>query len=192
MTPEFKPFPKLSRWSRDVVITEKIDGTNACVIINEDGSFGGCQSRNKLITPEDDNMGFATWAYSNKEILEKYLGGHGHHFGEWWGQGIQRRYDMKQKKFSLFNTARHTEKFKNLYDNNILDPQIGLDVVPVLWQGSMDEAHIRLQLAMQDLENNGSVASQRFMNPEGVVVFHSAGGYLFKKTFESDEKGKGQ
>jgi hypothetical protein len=30
------------------------------------------------------------------------------------------------------------------------------------------------------------------MRPEGIVVFHTASGALFKKTIEGDEKPKGQ
>lgn len=33
----FQPFPKIARWSREVIITEKIDGTNASVIVSDDG-----------------------------------------------------------------------------------------------------------------------------------------------------------
>lgn len=194
VVPEFRPWPKLSRWSRDVIITEKIDGTNACVIIRKvdetTTEFVGCQSRSKLITPDDDNYGFAKWAYSNGKFLAHVLG-EGHHYGEWWGQGIQRNYGMKKKKFSLFNSTR----WKDLLNINSVEKMeisdIGLDVVPVLWEGSMDEAHLRMQIVMQDLEQKGSVASAGYMNPEGIVLFHSAAGTLFKKTFENDEKGKG-
>ena len=35
MTPEFKPFPKMPRLNREVLLTEKIDGTNASVFIRE-------------------------------------------------------------------------------------------------------------------------------------------------------------
>ena len=31
--PEFKPWPKISRYNRDIVITEKIDGTNGAIHI---------------------------------------------------------------------------------------------------------------------------------------------------------------
>ena len=36
---EYRPFTKIARLSREMVITEKIDGTNACVYIGEDGEF---------------------------------------------------------------------------------------------------------------------------------------------------------
>ena len=40
----------------------KIDGTNASVWY-EDGEIH-CASRRRVITPEDDNGGFAAWVYS--------------------------------------------------------------------------------------------------------------------------------
>ena len=33
----FQDFPKMARLSRDIIVTEKIDGTNAQVYIGEDG-----------------------------------------------------------------------------------------------------------------------------------------------------------
>jgi hypothetical protein len=35
--------------------------------------------------------------------------GPGRHFGEWWGAGIQRRYGLTEKRFSLFNVTRWGE-----------------------------------------------------------------------------------
>lgn len=34
---------------------------------------------------------------------------------------------------------------------------------------------------------NGSVAAPGFANPEGVVIYHTAGNVLFKKTLIKDE-----
>lgn len=53
-------------------------------------------SRTRWITPEDDNYGFAKWANENKEELLKL--GIGQHFGEWWGSGIQRGYNLQRWK----------------------------------------------------------------------------------------------
>jgi len=36
---EFTEFPKIARYSRDVIVTEKIDGTNAPLFIGEEGEF---------------------------------------------------------------------------------------------------------------------------------------------------------
>src|SRR5690606_32927913 len=100
---EFVDFPKMARWSRDVIVTEKIDGTNAQVCIGEDGSIRA-GSRTRWITPEADNFGFARWVEENKEELLKL--GPGRHFGEWWGKGIQRGYGVADRRFSLFNALR--------------------------------------------------------------------------------------
>ena len=37
--PLFSQFPKMARLSREIVITEKIDGTNAQVLITDDGDW---------------------------------------------------------------------------------------------------------------------------------------------------------
>jgi hypothetical protein len=117
----FKHWPKTLRLEkkRPPVFTEKIDGTNACVIwsyepadsntivtiTTETGPLSmWCQSRTRLITPENDNYGFAKWVRSNSEELLSL--GEGYHFGEWWGQGINRGYGLTEKRFSLFNTRR--------------------------------------------------------------------------------------
>lgn len=103
---DFVEFPKIARLSRMCVITEKLDGTNASITITEDGQFL-CGSRTRWITPEDDNYGFARWAHDHKDELMTL--GPGTHFGEWWGHGIQRKYDLEEKRFSLFNVARWRE-----------------------------------------------------------------------------------
>ena len=61
-------------------------------------------SRTRWITPQDDNYGFAGWVERNSGELTKL--GEGHHFGEWWGLGIQRKYNKKEKTWSLFNVSR--------------------------------------------------------------------------------------
>lgn len=151
---EFVAWPKIPRIeNKKEYYTEKIDGTNACVIITEDGDFA-CQSRTRIITPEEDNYGFARWAYENKDELLKL--GPGHHFGEWWGNGIQRGYGLDEKRFSLFNTARWGEHNPNT-------PEC-VHVVPVIHKNTLEEAK-------QFLIENGSLAAPGFMDIEGVVLF---------------------
>ena len=91
---EFIKFPKIARLSREVVVTEKLDGTNATVYITEDGEFYTA-SRTRWITPSDDNYGFSRWAHENKDDLMTL--GPGYHRGEWWGKKIQRGYDLQEK-----------------------------------------------------------------------------------------------
>lgn len=168
---EFEAFPKMGRLYREIVITEKIDGSNAQIYIGDDGEFL-VGSRNRWITPESDNFGFASWALSNKEELLKL--GPGRHFGEWWGAGIQRRYGLDHKRFSLFNTLRWNK-------DNI--PSC-CHVVPELYRGVFDEDEI--QKTRDLLIAEGSQASPDFMNPEGIIIFHTAARVGMKYTFDGD------
>lgn len=181
----FREFPKLARLSREIVITEKIDGTNASILIEQDGTFL-VGSRNRWITPEDDNFGFARWAHQNRTELEKL--GPGHHFGEWWGAGIQRRYGQTTKRFSLFNAHRWAWLNTTTPEQNSLVSVVG--VVPVLYTGPFDTAAI--DDTINKLAAFGSKAAPGFMQPEGIVVYHTASGVSFKKTIVDDHKPKSQ
>jgi len=183
MALEFVEFPKIPRLFRDIVITEKIDGTNAAIVISNDGSEIGAQSRNRAITVEADNAGFAKWVQANKELLLRL--GPGHHYGEWWGKGIQRNYGMEEKKFSLFNVARWSDLAKWNEAK-----KIGLDVVPILYEGPFYTAAV--DRAIEFLKTEGSLAAPGFMKPEGVIVFHKAANKLFKVTVEKDDEWKGK
>lgn len=173
--PEFKDFGKVYRLSRECVVTEKIDGTNAQIFIGDNGEFL-TGSRSRWITPEDDNYGFARWAQANKEELLQL--GPGSHFGEWWGHGIARGYGLKEKRFSLFNTSRWLE----------VRPSCCY-VVPPLFRGIF--CTIRISEALSGLAHNGSKAAPGFMKPEGIVIYHTAGNFYLKKTIEKDDKPKG-
>lgn len=193
---QFVEFPKIARYSREVIVSEKIDGTNACVFIGPDGEFL-TGSRTRWITPEADNYGFSRWAHEHKAELLTL--GPGRHFGEWWGSGCQRGYDLPkgEKRFSLFNVSRwclHGETPQQIPTadprimkmQDVLPPCVGL--VPVLWRGRFDD--LDLDAVLADLRQNGSKAAPGFMNPEGVVVFHVAGRVGFKKTLERDDEPK--
>ena len=177
MSTEFKEFPKIARLSREVIVTEKIDGTNASIFIGEDGEFL-VGSRTRWITPEADNFGFAAWAHAHRDEL--LMLGVGHHFGEWWGSGIQRGYNLPkgEKRFSLFNVTR--------WDTE--DRPGCCHVVPTLYRGLFDTAIV--SHCLTELESKGSQAAPGFMKPEGVVVYHAAAGIGFKKTIDKDEEPK--
>jgi len=193
---DFVGYPKIARYSREVIVTEKIDGTNACIFNGEDGEFL-VGSRTRWITPETDNFGFAKWAYENKSALMTL--GKGRHFGEWWGNGIQRGYGLPKndKRFSLFNVTRwclHGQTPERIpYQDpkivkfqEILPPCVGL--VPILWKGLFD--NLLVFEVLETLKNNGSAASPGFGWPEGIVIFHLAGNVGFKKTIEKDAEPK--
>lgn len=175
---EFVGFPKMGRLSREMIISEKIDGSNASIRITEEGEFL-VGSRTKFITPgkTTDNYGFARWAYDHKDDLMQL--GPGLHFGEWWGNGINRGYNMKEKHFSLFNTSR----WDPIYGTD-KKPEC-CDVVPTLHRGifNTDTA----EWVLKALQSSGSVASPGFMSPEGIIVWHVAANVGFKKTIFKDE-----
>lgn len=181
MNPEFKSFQKIPRLNREIIITEKIDGTNALVWVSDCETEIKSGSRSRWITPEDDNYGFAKWVESNKEELLKL--GKGYHYGEWWGHGIQRGYGVKEKIFSLFNVGRWNEENKpecchvvpTLERVMINDFVYGISIKSSPWKAVLSR-----------LSNFGSSASPGFMNPEGIIVYHTAANQLFKVTIEDD------
>jgi len=215
---EFIAFPKLHRLMRgEWVVSEKLDGTNACVqvtlageLLPENYSYStahgaagwvaennpqfahvevdnvyyvvAAQSRKRMITPEDDNYGFARWVYDNAEGLARALGP-GAHFGEWWGQGVQRRYGMDRKLFSLFNTGRWSEDLAVHEDKTEVS---GLRVVPVLATIQAHDAEA-FEEVTDRLRMTGSIAAPGFMDPEGVVVFDTGNRTMGKWTFKGDE-----
>jgi len=197
---DFVQFPKIPRLNRDCVITEKIDGTNAQVcIVPSDGNNGDtalghadflsdgivCKhailagSRTRWITPKADNAGFARWVVEHIEEL-KHLGP-GQHFGEWWGNGIQRGYGLTNgdKRFSLFNTARWET-----------DRPSCCGVVPVLYRGPFNSQAV--EWAVDHLRAHGSRAVPGYVRPEGIVIYHEHSKSYFKVTLENDEMTKGE
>lgn len=180
MTPGFREFAKIPRLSRECTITEKIDGTNACVYISDDGSEMRFGSRTRWITPDDDNFGFAAWAFDHRYDLA--LLGPGTHYGEWWGKGIQRNYGLDHRCFSLFNTFRWLDA-----DGNSIAPSC-CHVVPMLARGEFSS--IMVESILLGLQESGSQAAFGFMKPEGVVIYHEAAKQYFKKTIERDEEPK--
>ncbi len=190
--PDFAGFPKIPRLRRDAIITEKIDGTNAQLLITDDGRiFAG--SRKRWLTPEKDNYGFAAWVWEHYDELLKL--GPGRHFGEWWGQGIQRNYGLDQKRFSLFNVGRWCDPVNERIgaplpsgDCHRIAVPACCHVVPILAVGNFTTWLIGG--ALQQLHTDGSAAAPGFMKPEGIVIYHTAGNCLFKVTLENDEKPK--
>jgi hypothetical protein len=178
--PAFKEFSKIARLSRQVVITEKIDGTNGIVYVPDDPAeplLAG--SRNRWIPPGGGHFGFEMWVKNHADELRAL--GPGYHYGEWWGPGVGRRgYDLPQgeKRWSLFNVSRWGA-----------DRPVCCDVVPVLVRGLFTTALVEEAVTL--LRDRGSFAAPGFMRPEGIVIYHVQGNVLFKKTLEYDEVPKG-
>ncbi len=208
---EFVEFPKMARLNREIVVTEKIDGTNAQVFIRsasqDDFEFGTdtqielpdgtpgyirAGSRTRWITTEDDNFGFAQWVYQNAQDLTNL--GPGRHFGEWWGMGIQRKYGLKERRFSLFNTVRWVTHDSEPQPIPSPDPRVQkmqerlpacCHLVPILYRGPFSQNEI--EVSISQLRFDGSRAAPGFDKPEGIVVYHTAGNVAFKRTLDGDE-----
>jgi len=109
---EFKEFPKIPQFrniKKDLQYlseknplssfifegTIKLHGTNAAVGYDAESGTIYCQSRKRIITPEEDNMGFAAWVMSEESLWKRYFqevfyGESALLFGEWCGEGIQK------------------------------------------------------------------------------------------------------
>jgi hypothetical protein len=203
---QFQKFDKIPRLRRGVVVTEKIDGTNGQIVIidihkeaaerqispghymdvvrgegvpymavgTEYLMLAGSRKRWLTNEKQGDNYGFGRWVSENREELLSL--GEGRHYGEWWGAGIQRRYGLNEKRFSLFNTGRWGEQGDT--------PPACCSVVPVLETGDFN--NILFEIVLEDLRMNGSVAAPGFMNPEGIVIYMTQARRLFKITLEND------
>lgn len=172
---EFEPFQKISRANKSYgcVITEKLDGTNAQILI-EDGKIVGVGSRNRWLSSakSDDNYGFAGWVERNHDELLKL--GEGRHFGEWFGNGIQRGYGLAEKCFALFNVSRWAAQEER---------PACCSSVPILYEGEFSK-EIVAQI-MEELRTGGSRAAPGFDKPEGIIIYLPGPRTLLKETFDS-------
>jgi len=126
---EFIKFPSINQYRnviRDVVHvydgsfpvlkftgTVKVHGTNASVVIMPDGSQYA-QSRNNVITPEQDNAGFAAWHSEKIDCFSDIWGKVARPsdssvvvYGEWAGKGVQKGVAVSEvdKFFYVFGVA---------------------------------------------------------------------------------------
>lgn len=192
----FEAFPKVPRLHGQTYITEKIDGTNACIEYRPtDGGYlmSACSRNRRLLTIEvsehfhghprvawhgTDNAGFGAWVVANHESLTRL--GYGRHFGEWYGQGIQRTYGLDHKRFALFQ-----------HPKNGLSEGLPANVscVPMLDIHS-EFSMSRIESYMLLLKMDGSRAVPGWMEPEGVIVYHARSGQLFKHLYDPAPKGQ--
>lgn len=94
--------------------TVKLHGTNAGICRPVHGGVNDIyyQSRERVITPEQDNAGFAMWAYGNREVFNDLFDAIAAKqfdkddiiqiFGEWAGGNIQKGVGLNQLEKSFF------------------------------------------------------------------------------------------
>lgn len=139
----YKPLPTIE-FSGSV----KLHGTNSCVGFSENKIW--YQSRERLLSYEFDNAGFAMWGLSNENILKKiythicekenivhdsfYI------FGEWCGSSIQKGVAVSQlpdKKFAIFEMVfvKAEQEFKidpviyHKFINDLLQNVVVIDAI---------------------------------------------------------------
>ena len=174
---EFIPFPKIPRGTsgEQITITEKLDGTNACIIvqINIDGipEVISVQSRKRIIGVGDDNYGFAQWVYDQGPQLAEKLG-EGYHYGEWYGLGIQKNPHMKTtKRLALFNSERWQ-------DGRQQRPE-GVECVPILYEGPWTDEIIDSTMFQLRMD-----ATELQYKAEGIVIWYHKSRRYEKFTYD--------
>ncbi len=187
---EFKEWPKIPRGGggETITITEKIDGTNACIIVSE-GLVIGAQSRTQLLCERElyivegfigevgkwenrsDNYGFADYVRNNENELSKL--GDGYHYGEWAGPGIQKNHhNLEKKTLFLFNSDR--------WRDGRQERPAGVECVPVIYEGEWGP-HI-IENTMKELWDT---AKYKGYHPEGIVIWYHKTRRYEKVTFEN-------
>lgn len=207
---KFNDFRKIPRLNRDIIISEKIDGSNAQIYIVSDENilkseseipqyyiaqkdnlymFVGSRTRWLNLGKESDNYGFAQWVKENNEELFKL--GEGQHFGEWYGKGINRNYGLPNRRFALFNTSKWIKKTETsippLAEKQQYCPNC-CEVVPEIYIGEFNTE--KINSLIEKLKTSGSVAVPGYLSPEGLIVYHTASKQYFKVTCENDAKWK--
>lgn len=211
----FKPWPKTPRLNRDMVITEKIDGTNAAVIIQKVPPVLGVEEYD----PEIHGAILGAW----EDFALTRLGDHWYMVG---GQSRNRVLTLSmdnagfakwvfanagalvkvlgegyhygewwgsgiQRGYGLTKGEKRFSLFNVARYGHIEFAEFGLyDVatVPVLYRGPFSTEQVNN--ALIGLKNSGSYAAPGFMRPEGIIVFHEAANSVFKVLVEGDEISK--
>ena len=222
---QFKSWGSTPRFHKGLHITEKIDGTNAGVSVQGfskgiyhefSGDVPGdakvvygtdcdylvrAQSRKRIITPDNDNFGFAKWVWENADGLANLLG-YGYHYGEWYGEGIQKNpLAVQGRRWALFNTWHWGRKeiLVLLVDADIT----GLTLVPVLHDEQRDGPadYKTIPNLLVDLEwgskadgymtlPNAHKMDFHVEGPEGIIVWQRETQQRYKILLREDDKHK--
>ncbi|RLE20473.1 MAG: hypothetical protein DRJ50_10685 [Actinobacteria bacterium] len=134
--------------------TVKVHGTNAAVVIEPDGSVR-YQSRSRIITPEDDNFGFAAWAEKLIDIFKEFTfeGSTVVLHGEFAGKGIQKGVAISdvEKFFYIFAAvARYPDGTKVDVFNQLISPED----CRILLSTDVYEEYITIDFAFPEASQN--------------------------------------
>ncbi|MEM8638432.1 MAG: RNA ligase family protein [Cyanobacteria bacterium P01_G01_bin.54] len=153
----------------------KLDGTNGGVQVFSDRRIA-VQSRSQIITPHADNAGFAAWVSNHLDYFQGLTGEqHLTIFGEWCGQGIQKRTaiaGLDRRIFAVF--ALQTGGITGQIARLIVDPEQirarlpehpDLFVLPYQGEALMLDFGDRAQLQAQAEHLNQQVAAIEQCDP---------------------------
>lgn len=213
---EFRPFPKIARFMRDVILTEKIDGTNASIIIDRVSSQDLEEQSDSTMVQKVKYLvdlvtrGDAVSVYDSSQDAQYYLragsrtrfirpGSDNFAFAKWVWDNAQSLYRLGQGTHfgewwgkGIQRGYGVSERYFSLFnvtrwaDAEDLPPVCR--VVPVLYSGPlfMQGGENAVDFAMRRLTFAGSEAAPGFKPPEGIVLYHTHGNNLYKVTTEGD------
>lgn len=205
---EFEPWPSIARFNRDIIISEKIDGTNAAIVVMglqaaEDWvrtmyGIGIIHSIQPDVNPffVTTTTGYAIAAQSRTRFVTPGKDTDNHGFAAWVKANAEQLAGLGEGRHYGEWWGRGIQR-----GYGIVGKQFSLfntdrwgkerpaccQVVPVLYQGP--NSHHAVVACMDSLKE-GSWAAPGFKNPEGIVIYHTAARTMFKWTYEGDAKGK--
>lgn len=119
-----------------ITITEKIDGANASIVVNEDGTLTACSRRNEL-NQNNTLQGFYDFVQTlDASIVSAALTSRYILFGEWLVKHTIRYPEDKMKQFYVFDVFdTETEQYMPWDFTKQIAEFIGLKTVPVFYDG---------------------------------------------------------
>ena len=147
-----------------IVITEKIDGANASIVVNEDGTLTACSRRNEL-TSENGLQGFYNFVQTlvaedvATVLTTRYI-----LFGEWLVKHTIKYPEDRMKQFYVFDTYdTETEQYMPWEFTKTVAAFLNLKTVPVFYDGpftTWDDVYSYVGKTEMDAEPTG----------EGIVI----------------------
>lgn len=119
-----------------ITITEKIDGANASIVVNEDGTLTACSRRNEL-NQNNTLQGFYDFVQTlDASIVSAALTSRYILFGEWLVKHTIRYPEDKMKQFYVFDVYdTETEQYMPWDFTKQIAEFIGLNTVPLFYDG---------------------------------------------------------
>lgn len=119
-----------------ITITEKIDGANASIVVNEDGTLTACSRRNEL-NQNNTLQGFYDFVQTlDASIISAALTSRYILFGEWLVKHTIRYPEDKMKQFYVFDVYdTETEQYMPWDFTKQIAEFIGLKTVPLFYDG---------------------------------------------------------